>query len=54
VLFVPSDAPLDAPPAKLESKVNVTNVVEYLRRKLGERKVVGIYDSYETDYLILK
>ena len=54
VLIVPTDAPPGTPVAELRSKISVDDAIEYLRRKLGEGKVIAVSDSYECDYIILK
>jgi len=52
VLFVPTDAPPDEPPAYLESKVSIDNVIEYIEEKIRENKVVPLCDPHECDYAI--
>jgi len=49
-LFVATD--LDE--AYLRTKVDVSNAVEYITKKVSENKVVAVYDGYETDYVIFK
>jgi len=51
-ILEPSD--VQEPPAILMTKVDIDNVVEYIRKKIGENKLVAICDGYECDYVIFK